>query len=68
MEESDDAFSGRVMSVFMMNFGLMPLAVLPAGIAADHFGAQAAVGAMAVLLLAISAVVLITQGPLRRLQ
>lgn len=68
MEESDDAFSGRVMSVFMMNFGLMPLAVLPAGIATDHFGAPAAVGSMAVLLLVISAIVLITQGPLRRLQ
>ena len=68
MEESEDAFRGRVMSVFMMNFGLMPLAVLPAGIAADHFGAQSAVGAMSILLLAISAIVLITQGPLRRLQ
>ena len=35
MEVSDDRFRGRVMSVFMMNFGLMPLGVLPAGLAAD---------------------------------
>ncbi len=30
---------GRVMSVMMMSFGLMPLGVLPVTLAADHFGA-----------------------------
>ena len=31
IEEVEDRYRGRVMSVFMMNFGLMPLGVLPAG-------------------------------------
>ena len=34
---------GRVMSVMMMSFGLMPLGVLPVTQAADHFGARTAV-------------------------
>ena len=34
-----DQMRGRVMSVMMMSFGLMPLGALPAGIAADHVGA-----------------------------
>ena len=67
MEETEDRFRGRVMSVFMMNFGLMPLAVLPAGAAADFWSAQVAVGAMAVLLLVTTAVVLLTQKRLRTL-
>ena len=29
MEVADDAYRGRVWSVFMMNFGLVPLGVLP---------------------------------------
>ena len=65
MEETDSRFQGRVMSVFMMNFGLMPMSVLPAGIAADLFGAQRAIGTMAVLLLAISAIIVVTQRRLR---
>ena len=67
MEETEDRFRGRVMSVFMMNFGLMPLAVLPAGAATDFWGAQVAVGAMAVLLLATSAAVALSQKRLRTL-
>lgn len=65
MEETDSRFQGRVMSVFMMNFGLMPMSVLPAGIAADLFGAQRAIGTMAMLLLAISAIIVVTQRRLR---
>ena len=34
---------GRVMSMMMMSFGLMPLGVVPVTIAADAFGAQTAV-------------------------
>ena len=32
----------------MLNFGLMPLGVLPAGIASDIFGGQVTIGALAV--------------------
>ena len=68
MEVVEDQYRGRVMSVFMMNFGLMPLGVLPIGLVADAYGGQAAVGILGVLLLAVSAVLLMTQGQLRRMQ
>ena len=35
MERAEDRYRGRVSSIFMMHFGLMPLSVLPAGIAAE---------------------------------
>ena len=32
MEQSDEAHRGRVMGIYMMNFGLTPLAAIPLGI------------------------------------
>ena len=68
MEEVEDRYRGRVMSVFMMNYGLMPVGVLPMGLVADALGGQAAVGILGALLLVVAAIVLVTQGPLRRMQ
>jgi len=65
METVEDQYRGRVMSVFMMNFGLMPLGVLPAGIVAEYFGGQVAIGILAVALLVATAIILITQKRLR---
>lgn len=67
MEVAEDRFRGRVMSVFMMNFGLMPLGVLPMGLVADRLGPQVAIGVLALLLLATTAVILATQKHLREL-
>ena len=67
MEVAEDAYRGRVMSVFMMNFGLMPLGVLPLALGAEAFGPQAAVGALAVLILVTSAFILATQRRLRQI-
>ena len=67
MEHSDDEYRGRVMSVFLMNFGLTFVGVLPAGIAIDFFGGQWVIGFMAIVLLAISVSVLITQRNIREL-
>ncbi|MGH2583499.1 MAG: MFS transporter [Dehalococcoidia bacterium] len=39
MTSSEPAYYGRVMSVSMMGFSLMPIAALPMGIIADHLGA-----------------------------
>ena len=66
MEEVEDRYRGRVMSVFMLNFGLMPLGVLPAGTAAEYIGGQAVIGILAVLLLAVTAFILVTQKRLTR--
>ena len=65
MEDAEDAYRGRVMSLFMMNFGLMPLSILPAGITTEYLGGQWTIGIMAGMLLAFSAVILITQKQLR---
>lgn len=66
MEVSEDQYRGRVMSVYMLNFALMPLGVLPAGIVAQYLGGQVAVGILAVLLLIITVVIFVTQKDLRR--
>ena len=68
MEHTDDRFRGRVMSIFMMNWGLMPLRVLPAGLAIDWIGAQLTVGIIAVALLMVSSVVIATQRQIWTLQ
>ena len=68
MELSDDAYRGRVMSIFMLNFGLMPLGVYPAGVLTDRLGGQAVVGMMGLMLLVITVVIIVTQRQLRRLQ
>lgn len=67
MEITDDQYRGRVMSVFMMNFGLMPLGILPAGIMAEYFGGQIAIGVLAGLLIITTVVILVTQKALREL-
>jgi len=42
---------GRVMSVLMMSFGLMPLGVIPVTLAADAWGARAAVTGLSIVML-----------------
>ena len=65
MEVTEDQYRGRVMSVFMMNYGLMPLAVLPAGLFIDALGGQAVIGILAGALLLVTTVVMLTQPSLR---
>jgi predicted MFS family arabinose efflux permease len=67
MEVVDDQYRGRVMSVYMMNFGLMPLGVLPAGYAIEKIGGELTIAIMGAALLAVSAVVFVTQPKLRAL-
>jgi MFS family permease len=68
MENADEEYRGRVMSVFMMTFGLMPLGVMPLSLAMDHFGPEVAVLTMGVMLLVVASLLIATQGRLRRLQ
>jgi MFS family permease len=44
-----DEVRGRVMSAYVLTWGLMPLGAMPMGLAADHFGTPAAVAGGAVL-------------------
>ena len=68
MEVVEDQYRGRVMSVFMMNFGLMPLGVLPAGMIADALGGQMAIAILGALLILVTLAVLLTQKGLRSFQ
>ena len=52
----------------MMNFGLMPLAVLPVGAVVDWLGGQVAIGILSGLLIATATCVLVFSPRLRGLQ
>ena len=68
MEKSEDRYRGRVMSIFMLNFGLMPLGVLPAGVISDLFGGQVAIGILAVMLIMVTCWVWFYQDGVRNSQ
>ena len=48
--EADDTYRGRVMSVYMMNWGITMVGVFFVSIVADKIGAQLAVGGSAAIL------------------
>ena len=64
---TEDAYRGRVMAIYMMEFGLTSLSVFVAGVLADTIGIQWAIGSLAVLLIALSLVVLAFSPRLRAL-
>jgi hypothetical protein len=63
----NDNVRGRVMGAYTLTFGLMPLGAMPMGIAADHFGAPAAIAASAMLASALTIVLGVTSRTLREL-
>lgn len=65
IELSDNEYRGRVMSIFMLNFGFMPLGTFPAGLMIDYLGGQAVVGMMGIGLVAVTAGIFVTQKQLR---
>jgi MFS family permease len=62
-----DEVRGRVMSVMMMTFGLMPLGAVPAGIAAQSIGAPPVVAAGAVLFIVSTLGIFVANPSLRTL-
>ena len=68
MERVEDQYRGRVMSIVMMSWSLMPVGVVPLGLAVDSIGGRPTVGIMARALLTVSTVVLVTQRRLRQIQ
>lgn len=67
MESTDIEYQGRVSSVYAMNFGLMPLGTLPAGLVTEYFGVRAATGLLGFILLGICIFIVIKRKDLRRL-
>jgi len=62
-----DALQGRVMSVYMTTWGLLPLGALPQGILADWIGAPAVVAGAAMLGLLVLVVMTLRTPALRSL-
>jgi len=68
MNNSDPEYHGRVMSVYMLTFSAMPLAVVPYGALSDAFTAPVAIGIGALLLAAIVTVVGIVHPSYRHIR
>ncbi len=67
LERADEHYRGRMMSIIMLMWGLMPLGVMPLGVAVDAIGGRQTVGIMSGALLVIFSLVLLTQRRLREL-
>lgn len=67
IEQTEEEYRGRVVSVYTMIYGVMPLGVLPAGIAMDLFGPQITTAFLGAAMLVSSALFLATQKTLRGL-
>ncbi|MBW2621807.1 MAG: MFS transporter, partial [Deltaproteobacteria bacterium] len=63
----EDAYRGRVMSVYLMEFGLMSFSVFFVGVLADVIGIQLAVGGAAILLIFTSMYFLLFSSRIRNL-
>jgi MFS family permease len=62
-----DALQGRVMSVYMTTWGLMPLGALPQGVLADWFGAPVVLAGAGLLSAAIVVLMAVRNPALRQL-
>ncbi|MCI0776731.1 MAG: MFS transporter, partial [Chloroflexi bacterium] len=62
-----DEMRGRVMSVMMMTFGLMPLGAVPAGVAAESFGVRPVVVIGGTLCIAVMLVIFFSLSAFRRM-
>lgn len=68
IEQVEDAYLGRVLSVYHMTAGLLPASLIISGLSIDAFGSRPTIGSMGVLLMVSSLVILATQRGLRDLR
>ena len=68
MKLSKPQFRGRVLSLYMMTFGLVPLIVMPVGFAMQHLGGRWVIGFMALILILISILLGLGKNPLKSLK
>jgi predicted MFS family arabinose efflux permease len=68
MEETDDEYRARIMSLMMMSYGMMPAAVLPLGFAIEQWGAETAAFGMSIVLISASMLFVVGAAQIRRLQ
>ncbi len=65
MEQSDEEHRGRVMGIYMLNFGLTPIGAIPLGILAEQTSIQLAIGIAGCVL---AAAVILTWGLTSRIR
>jgi MFS family permease len=63
----EDAYRGRVMSVFMLQMSMMQFATFLVGVAAEVVGIRVAIAALGVMLMAVAALSAVALPSLRRL-
>ncbi len=68
MENTDDRLRGRVMSIFSLTWGLIPLGALPFAVLIDLLGGRMAIGILAGLLMTFVLTVAVTRKDLLALQ
>ena len=64
----DAAYLGRLMSAYMMMFGLTQLGTIPIGAFADRFGVPAVLTILGTLFVLVNVVVWVTQPRIKKLQ
>jgi MFS family permease len=67
MEQTEDQYRARVMSVLMMTFGLLPIGLLPLGASMEKYGAQQSVFVMGIMLMVASLLFLAFSKSVRRM-
>ena len=68
MENTEDRFRGRVMSIFSLTWGLIPLGALPFAVLIDILGGRMAIGILASLLIAFILTVSVTRKDVLAIQ
>ena len=67
MERVKDDYQGRVISVYTMSFGLLPIGIIPAGFAVDLLGISYTIAILGLGMLAVSIFVFFAYRDLREL-
>ena len=64
MQQSDPRYRGRVNGIYTMNFGLIPLGVIPVAFLASFVGIAGALTCTSLLLIAISVIIFYFRKPI----
>jgi len=67
MTNADDKYRGRIMSIFMMTFGLTPLIIIPIGFLVDIFEVQMILSIVGLISIAFAIFALSTQKLIRNI-
>ena len=68
MERTEEKFRGRVMGIYMMNFGLMPLGAIPLGFIAENYNVRIAFLIPGILLLVFTLLIATLTKSVRNLK